>query len=188
MTPRTELLFDLFSRFGDTAQLLWQAAAFGCIAILCCCAYAPFVPSPCAAHDGRRRWRKLLASDAVFCALMAFTILFLRVPCLTLPQCNVDEAQWIAGAITLWEDPRFWGSVDGITSGPLVIFPLLSAKLFGNSIDYLSARCLSNVLWTAIAGTTYQTFRLVSSTVIARLVVLPLVTSVALFSNSDYVG
>jgi len=188
MTPRIELLIDCFLRFENQAQMLWQAGAIVCIAALCCCTLAlPVVAAP--ATLGRPgRVRNLLTSEIVFCSLIGFTVLFLRIPCLILYQCNVDEAEWISGAITLWEDPRFWGSVDAHTSGPLVVFPLLSAKLFGNAIDYLSARCLSNVLWAAIACITYQTFRLISPTAIARLLVLPLVATVALFSNCDYVG
>jgi len=170
------------------AQILWRAAAVGCILALCGCAFGGRAVA--ALKTGKRVGRlvKFLSSDAAFCTLVAFTILLLRIPCLTLPQCNVDEAQWIAGANTLWDDPRFWGSVDGITSGPLVIYPLLSAKMFGSTIDYLSARCLAHVLWAAIGIFTYLTFRLVSSAFAARILSLPLATAVALFSNCEFVG
>ena len=188
MSSRTELLIDLFLRLGSMAQMLWRLVAIGCLLALCCSTFASRVTSSCKTDTRVGRIITFLLSDAAFCTFSAFVILLLRIPCLTLPQCNVDEGQWIAGANTLWDDPRFWGSVDGITSGPLVIYSLLSAKLFGTTIDYVSARCLANGLWAAIAIFTYATFRLLSPVFVARLLVLPLIATTALFSNQEYVG
>lgn len=188
MSSRAEPLIDVFLRLDGMAQLLWRVTAVVCLIALCCYTCAPFLVARRATDARIGRLLKLFSSEAGFCTFAAFTILLLRVPCLTLPQCNVDEGQWIAGAITLSHDPRFWGSVDGTTSGPLVIYSLLSAKLFGSTIDYVSARCLANVLWAATVVFTYLTFRLVSPSCVARLLVLPFVATVALLNSGEYVG
>lgn len=60
--------------------------------------------------------------------LAALTLLCFRWPLVLAPfEFNPDEAQLIAGAMTLRHDPVFWRSVDGITAGPLDFFPLWPA-------------------------------------------------------------
>ncbi|HET7536508.1 MAG TPA: hypothetical protein VFJ90_08645 [Candidatus Didemnitutus sp.] len=53
---------------------------------------------------------------------------------------NPDESQLIAGAITLAQDPVFWRSVDGTTSGPLNFYVLLPWHWLGLPLDYFTAR------------------------------------------------
>ncbi len=58
---------------------------------------------------------------------------------------NPDESQLIAGALTLKQDPVFWRSVDGTTSGPLNFYALLPVHALGVPLDYFTAR-LSGLL------------------------------------------
>lgn len=66
---------------------------------------------------------------------------------------NPDEAQIIAGAITLKSYPVFWKYVDGTTHGPLTDLPLLVANLFGVPLNYAGARFVGGaMLVLAFAG------------------------------------
>lgn len=62
---------------------------------------------------------------------------------------NPDEAQQIAGAITLTHDPVFWRSVDGSTAGPLNFYVLTLPALVGAPLDFFFARLLGLLM---IAG------------------------------------
>lgn len=59
------------------------------------------------------------------------------------PWVNPDEAQMLAGALTLRDDPVFWRSVDGTTHGPLDQWPLTLASWAGLPLDFQTARILS---------------------------------------------
>ena len=61
----------------------------------------------------------------LFCFLLAWRWPFL----LSAEEYNPDESQFIAGAITLAQDPVFFRSVDGTTSGPLNFYALLPIHL-----------------------------------------------------------
>lgn len=68
--------------------------------------------------------------EAVFALVILLVLLAWRWPALFSPaELNPDESQLAAGALTLANDPVFWRSVDGTTSGPLnyyVLMPLLA--------------------------------------------------------------
>src|SRR5688572_6555404 len=53
---------------------------------------------------------------------------------------NPDEAQLIAGALTLRHDPVFWRSVDGLTAGPFVFIPLIPATFTEGLASFTLAR------------------------------------------------
>lgn len=59
------------------------------------------------------------------------------------PWCNPDEAQMIAGALTLRQAPVFWRDVDGTTHGPLDQWPLTIASWVGLPLDFTGARIFS---------------------------------------------
>jgi len=66
-------------------------------------------------------------------------------------ELNPDEGQLIAGAITLAEDPVFWRSVDGTTSGPLNFQVLLPTHWLGIPQDFFNARLTGLLLiWSAL--------------------------------------
>ena len=58
------------------------------------------------------------------------------------PWANPDEAQMIAGALTLRHAPVFWRDVDGTTHGPLDQWPLTLASRAGLPLDFAGARML----------------------------------------------
>ncbi|KAA0990746.1 hypothetical protein [Dyadobacter aurulentus] len=55
-------------------------------------------------------------------------------------ELNPDESQMLSHAITLFQDPVYWRSVDGTTIGPLDIYWLVIPRLFGFEINYTSGR------------------------------------------------
>lgn len=78
---------------------------------------------------------------APFLLLMLALMLAARWPGFHYPKAfEVDEAQIVAAAMALAEDPVFFRSVDGASSGPLVVYPLLLPQLFGFSPSLFSSR------------------------------------------------
>ncbi len=68
-------------------------------------------------------------------------LVFMRLPVIVFNrELNQDESQMISHAVTLFQDPVYWRSVDGTTIGPLDNYLLVIPKLFGFQLDYSSAR------------------------------------------------
>jgi len=109
----------------------------------------------------------------LFC--VGLTILICKLPLLILHQCNPDESEWIAGAITLAKDARFWFSLDGTTSGPINFLPLLLAKLITGHLGYATAKLINFLFWILITWFTYGILKSFSKKEIARIAVLPFV-------------
>jgi hypothetical protein len=121
-------------------------------------------------------------------ALFGF-ILAWRWPFLfTAEELNPDEAQWVAGALTLWmKDPVFGRAVDGTTSGPLNFYALWYARLIGLPIDFFSARLLVVGLSAGAVFAASQTLRLFMDARIARLAVLPAACFFAFNTEHQYI-
>lgn len=74
-------------------------------------------------------------------ALAVFVLM--RLPSIVLNrELNADESQMISHAITLFQDPVYWRSVDGTTIGPLDNYLLVVPRLLGFQLDYTSARIM----------------------------------------------
>lgn len=86
---------------------------------------------------------------------------------------NPDEAQMIAGAITLAKYPVFWGSVDGTTHGPLCDYVLLLPWLFGAPVNFVSARIVALLLQAGALLCLWRALRLVVPEGVARVAILP---------------
>lgn len=79
----------------------------------------------------------------VFLVLAILLLVFMRMPVLVFNrEINADESQMLSHAITLYEDPVYWRSVDGTTIGPLDNYLLVIPKLFGFQINYTSGRVM----------------------------------------------
>ena len=87
------------------------------------------------------------SSERFFLGSIIFGVFVLRLPVLAYTHIDSDESEWIVGAATFFNDPRFWLSVDGTTSGPLVIVPLSIIPLFGGSLSYVSVRLFATVFY-----------------------------------------
>lgn len=102
-------------------------------------------------------------------------------------QCNVDEAQWLAGAVTLDQGYDFW-RVDGTTSGPYVIhFLWLWNQAFATH-SFTTAKILTTAVWGAVGVLSYFSLLQFADTGVARLLVIPFVLMAALMRGGDMVG
>jgi hypothetical protein len=110
------------------------------------------------------------------------------LPSLTLLQCNTDESQWLAGAITLDRDARFWVSVDAATSGPLVVFPLLLPLKVASLDPFVVSKLVAISTWCVCLCFSYMSFRHTCSSRLSLLAVTPLLVAASTLSDPDYVG
>jgi hypothetical protein len=131
-------MLTVIFRFFDT-----HAAAYWSLAALASALFAGWT-----AWTFTRRGRSLGSSTHALAAGVALLLVLLAwrwPPLFGAHEFNPDESQLIAGAITLKQDPVFWRSVDGTTSGPLNFFALLPVNALGIPLDYFAAR-LSGLL------------------------------------------
>ncbi|WP_031528499.1 hypothetical protein [Dyadobacter crusticola] len=86
-------------------------------------------------------YKKLPANAFV---LLGIVLLFMmRLPVIVFNrELNPDESQMLSHAITLFQDPVYWRSVDGTTIGPLDNYLLVIPRLLGFEINYTSGRLM----------------------------------------------
>lgn len=114
-------------------------------------------------------------SDKYFLSIIAIGVFVLRLPVLAYTHMDVDESEWIVGAATFYDDPRFWLSVDGTTSGPLVIIPLSIIHLFGGSLSYVSVRLFATIFYLIpTLLLVYFAIKKLYSSLIADTIIIPL--------------
>jgi hypothetical protein len=81
--------------------------------------------------------------EKLFFVLVIFLLVFMRMPAIVYNrEINADESQMLSHAITLYEDPVYWRSVDGTTIGPLDNYLLVVPKILGFQINYTSGRVM----------------------------------------------
>lgn len=97
-------------------------------------------------------------------------------------ELNPDEGQLIAGALTLTEDPVFWRSVDGTTSGPLNFQALLPTHWLGIPQDFFNARLTGLLL---IWGGLWAAYRLLRSEYGPALGLLGCTPGLAFFATAS---
>lgn len=86
---------------------------------------------------------------------------------------NPDESQLIAGALTLHERPVFWRDIDGTTSGPLNLWPLLLPAAAGLRLDYTAARLVGALVTVLMLAALHAALARRLPEEAARLLVLP---------------
>lgn len=130
---------------------------------------------------------RIFNSEYTYIATVFAFLLLARWPGFLKGHLNVDEQQFIAGAMKLLQDPIFWRSVDGTTSGPLNIYILTVPAFFGFNLDAATSRCVGLILvFIAVLGL-YYSLRYLYSKAIARLSLIPVITTFALMREPDYI-
>lgn len=106
----------------------------------------------------------------VFAAMLALTIVAAHAPVLNFRQelANPDEAQLLAGALTLRHEFAPWRSVDLSTAGPLSVLPLLILPA-----DFLSARWSAALCAAAAITVCFLALTTVRDNLPARIATLP---------------
>ncbi|TDB65991.1 hypothetical protein [Arundinibacter roseus] len=83
-------------------------------------------------------------STPVYLTVSILLFVAMRLPAVVLNrELNADESQMLSHALTLFQDPVYWRSVDGTTIGPLDNYLLVLPRLLGFQLDYTSARVMS---------------------------------------------
>ena len=169
-------------KLGDYGNFYWQATGiiFTFVIVFLAWANIAGVPGP------MKGYNKFLNSKAFFLSVILLGILALRLPNLVLFQQNPDESEWMAGAATLFQDPRYWVSVHGGNTGPLVIYPLMLIIALGGAINYATAR-LFGLLFCILPSVVFIYFAFINlfNDKIARIIILPLAVCLAFASGND---
>ncbi len=183
-----QVALEMVLAVGSSGALYWAVGIPLCV-LLFLAALSPlgnYLNETSPAPAGRVR--AVFGTTAVYCILIVLVMLALRWPALSLMQCNPDESEEIAGAMTLCQDPVFWRSVDGATHGPLVFYVLILPRIFGLPIGYGSAKLVGLLLMIGSVLLLYATLKRLVPEALARIAVLPVATCVALFTFWDYVA
>ena len=135
---------------------------------------------------------KFLHSDKIWVGLILIGVFLIRMSNLVYLNLDADEAEWMSGAASFYDDPRFWLSVDGNTSGPLTIAPLSLIPAFGFTLSYQTVRLFSTLFYILPAILfTYLALRKMCGIVLASAVTIPLAfilatSSSVMLYNSEY--
>jgi hypothetical protein len=79
----------------------------------------------------------------IFVFISILLLVAMRLPVILFNrELNPDESQMLSHAITLFQDPVYWRSVDGTTIGPLDNYLLVIPRLLGFQINYTSGRLM----------------------------------------------
>lgn len=137
--------------------------------------------------DDQTIFTRIFNSEYIYIATIFAFLLLSRWPGFLRGHLNVDEQQFIAGAMKLLQDPIFWRSVDGTTTGPLNIYIITIPAFFGFNLDSVTSRCIGFILvFIAVLGL-YYSLRYLYSRAIARLSLIPVITTFALMREPDYI-
>ena len=135
-----------------------------------------------------RRWPAgKLATGWAFALAVVLMLFAFRWPAFFYrADLNPDEAQIVAGAITLHEDPVVWRSLDTTTHGPLLEYPLIVTHAFGAPFNYVTARVIGVLLQALALVATWRTLRRFAPEPIARIGILPGLFFWSLIAWEDY--
>ncbi len=138
--------------------------------------------------ESDQRLRKSVFNRPMYLLSMLITLIISRMPIILFNrELNPDEAQMLAGAITLSHDPVFWRSVDGTTHGPFDQLPLLLPRLFDLPINFHTGRVIGILSVFACLYLLYLGNRSLFSEKTARLAVFPAACFFALTDFFDFV-
>jgi hypothetical protein len=116
---------------------------------------------------------------ALFATAMLLVVMAFRWPVLldNRQYEDPDESEFIAGALTLRQDPVYWRSLDGTTHGPLTECSLLVAGFARKALDFTTARIASVLLLWVELVSAWLIFRHFYKASVAGLLVLPLLAA-----------
>ena len=121
--------------------------------------------------------------------LLVLTLILFRLPVIIYNQpLNPDESLFIVGAMTLAQDPVYWESVDGCTSGPFNFYIITAfCEFFKQPYDYISGRIVGVLLIIGSMLFSFFTLKKLFSTPIAFLSVFPAVAFLSTTRYSEFV-
>ena len=125
-------------------------------------------------------WLYLVGTTTVFMLMRLPSVLLNR-------ELNADESQMLSHALTLYQDPVYWRSVDGTTIGPLDNYLLVIPRLFGFQLDYTSARVMGLLCGVGSLFFFFVALKRWLGKTAARLALLVPLIFLAFTQETDYV-
>ena len=126
--------------------------------------------------------------EKLFFTLAIFLLIFMRMPAVIYNrEINADESQMLSHAITLYEDPVYWRSVDGTTIGPLDNYLLVVPKILGFQINYTSGRVMGLLCTIGALLFVFLAMRNWFGQALARLALTVPVVFLAFTQETDFV-
>ncbi|WP_181839367.1 hypothetical protein [Emticicia sp. BO119] len=123
--------------------------------------------------------------------LATFTITFtaFRLPVIVYNVAlNPDESMFIVGAMTLAENPIYWESVDGCTSGPFSFYAITAfCEFLRQPYDYISARIMGLFLMVSNLLLNFFTLRKFFSIAVATTSIFCVVAFLGTTRHPDFV-
>lgn len=167
--------------------LLWLDAGtvrFWCVALGLFAVTGSLAVFP--SRDSSNPWARW--NYAAFVAGVVLTMVAFRWPVWFYPtDLNPDEAQTVAGAITLLQHPVYWKYVDGTSHGPWCEYFLVAAHGLGAPLNYVTARIVATLLQAASVLAVWGTLRGFTTERIARVSILPALAFWSVVTWEDFV-
>lgn len=177
-------IYNTIIGLGSISNLLWGFLAISFTILLF---YITFYRNndEGSSSDKLTRWFSP-GSSFFFLLVTSLGILLLRLPAICAFELSVDESEWISGAATLLKDGRFWVSVNGMTSGPLNIYPLCLIKILGFSLNYSNVRLFTLLLCIfPVIILLYKSVQMMLNAKIARIITLPVFVFFSVSEHAD---
>lgn len=161
---------DLINFVGFTSNYMWSGIGILFIVLLCFMTYE-FHRKYSTGFTGSIPF---IHSSLFFLLIISSGLIILRIPILGVTELNIDESEWITGAATLIKDFRFWHSVNGMTSGPLNIFPLCLINIAGMGLNYATVRLFA-LIFIILPSLilVFKSLKILFSEIIARIIIIP---------------
>ena len=123
-----------------------------------------------------------------FILMVPLTLAAFRWPSWFYPlDLNPDEAQIVAGALTLERFPIMWKHLDTTTHGPLCELALVAVSWAGAPFNYVTARIMAVLLQAVTLLAIWRTIRVFADEQLARLAILPGLAFWSFVSWDDFI-
>jgi hypothetical protein len=154
-----------------------------CNLLLVLSAFLSFYPIISNRTEKQKTYSYLLLS------VLVITFIAFRLPVIVFNQAlNPDENLFIVGAMTLAQNPIYWESVDGCTSGPFNFYVITSfCELLRQPYDYISARIVGAILMIGNLILNFFTLRKFFSTATAAICIFCVVAVLGTTRHPDFV-
>ncbi len=180
MAANTGYFTEWMNSLGASALPLWQAAVLIFVLLLSISVGLILRQN----HSGSKQWTP---AEILLVLIGAVGVLLLRIPAMAHVGGGFDESLWIAGALTLQHDPRFWISFDGTTSGPLTVYPLLLPAIWGSVANYGFTRLFTALIWIVITALLYASLKRIADRKVTAVLIGSLFAVLGVCNAVDYV-
>jgi len=127
-------------------------------------------------------------SDGFFLGPASIFLVLIKMATFDSGMLNIDESIMLSGGRTLALDPRAWISVDPTTSGPLNFLPSIILIKLADWSSYGELRIIYTLVFQIpTVFILFLTFKRVSNSAFARIVIIPLILTIGFFYFPDLI-